>query len=64
MRDKRDVGRCDIRIAQQSLDSTDDAGGNAIFRIVTRWHLDLRDDRARRSVDRDDIRKRSADVDA
>jgi hypothetical protein len=64
MRDKRDVRRCDIRLAQQSLDPAYDAGSDAVLCIVTRRHLDLRDDRARRSVDRDDVGERSADVDS
>ena len=64
VRDERDRGRIDRVLAQQPLETGDDAGGDAVGMIVRRRHFNRGDQRARRGVDGDDVGERAADIDA
>ncbi len=64
MRDEGDPARIDRRILQQTLQPVDDPCGDALGRAVGRRNFDARDHLARRRIDRDDVGKRSPNVDA
>ncbi len=58
------AARVDGGIGEQPVDAGDDARRDSLASGVRRRHFDARERVARCRIDRDDVGKRSADVDA